>query len=115
MREFCFVIGRGKRAIEDHFTPDHRFLEELRKRRGAEVSACDPAASAKGLEAKRGLDCLEGADAAVLVTEWEEYRRARATEFLRMRGRLVYDTRRAYDPKEFEKEGIRLVQLGRGR
>jgi len=32
-----------------------------------------------------------------------------------MRGRLVYDTRRAYDPKEFEKEGIRLVQLGRGR
>ena len=55
------------------------------------------------------------ADAAVLVTEWEEYGKARATEFLRMRGRLVYDTRRAYDPREFEKEGIRLVQLGRGR
>ena len=21
-REFCFVVGRGKRAIEDHFTSD---------------------------------------------------------------------------------------------
>jgi len=21
-REFCFIVGRGKRAIEDHFTPD---------------------------------------------------------------------------------------------
>ena len=95
-------------------SPSLKLIEELRGR-GAEVSACDPAASAKGLEVKRGLDCLEGADAAVLVTEWEEYRKARAKEFLRMRGRLVYDTRRAYDPKEFEKEGIRLVQLGRGR
>ena len=22
LREFCFVVGRGKRSIEDHFTPD---------------------------------------------------------------------------------------------
>ncbi|MDG7040470.1 MAG: hypothetical protein JRN66_04285, partial [Nitrososphaerota archaeon] len=21
IRDFCFIIGRGKRAIEDHFTP----------------------------------------------------------------------------------------------
>ncbi|MGC8724870.1 MAG: sugar phosphate nucleotidyltransferase [Acidobacteriota bacterium] len=32
IREFCFVVGRGKRAIEDHFTPDPRFLEELREK-----------------------------------------------------------------------------------
>ncbi|MGC9191996.1 MAG: sugar phosphate nucleotidyltransferase [Conexivisphaera sp.] len=32
IREFCFVIGRGKRAIEDHFTQDPRFLRELRER-----------------------------------------------------------------------------------
>jgi UTP--glucose-1-phosphate uridylyltransferase len=31
-REFCFVVGRGKRAIEDHFTPDFGFLDELRRR-----------------------------------------------------------------------------------
>jgi len=31
-REFCFVIGRGKRAIEDYFTPDRTFLSSLRER-----------------------------------------------------------------------------------
>ncbi|MCP8310253.1 MAG: hypothetical protein L6N95_04275 [Candidatus Methylarchaceae archaeon HK01B] len=28
-REFCFVVGRNKRAIEDHFTPDRRYVEQL--------------------------------------------------------------------------------------
>jgi UTP--glucose-1-phosphate uridylyltransferase len=28
-REFCFVVGRGKRAIEDHFTPDWKYVELL--------------------------------------------------------------------------------------
>ncbi len=32
-REFCFVVGRGKRAVEDHFTPDHDFVRMLEKRR----------------------------------------------------------------------------------
>lgn len=25
--EFCFVVGRGKRSIEDHFTPDNDYVE----------------------------------------------------------------------------------------
>jgi len=39
IREFCFVMGRGKRAIEDHFTQVPRFLggaEGRGKRREAE-------------------------------------------------------------------------------
>ncbi len=28
-REFCFIVGRGKRAIEDHFTPDLSFVSML--------------------------------------------------------------------------------------
>lgn len=28
-REFCFVIGRGKRVIEDHFTIDRQFIKQL--------------------------------------------------------------------------------------
>ncbi|MEM2096223.1 MAG: sugar phosphate nucleotidyltransferase [Candidatus Caldarchaeum sp.] len=31
-REFCFVVGRGKRAIEDHFTPDWDFVEKLERK-----------------------------------------------------------------------------------
>jgi len=32
-REFCFVVGREKRAIEDHFTPDSNCLTLLNKSR----------------------------------------------------------------------------------
>jgi len=31
-RTFCFVVGRGKRALEDHFTPDPYFVEYLSRR-----------------------------------------------------------------------------------
>ena len=34
LREFCYVVGRGKRGIEDHFTPDSnciRLLEGMGK------------------------------------------------------------------------------------
>lgn len=30
-REFCFVVGRGKRGVEDHFTPDYSFVEILKR------------------------------------------------------------------------------------
>lgn len=29
IRDYCFVVGRGKRSIEDHFTPHHAYLREL--------------------------------------------------------------------------------------
>jgi UTP--glucose-1-phosphate uridylyltransferase len=32
VREFCIVIGRGKRAVEDHFTPDYSFANYIRGR-----------------------------------------------------------------------------------
>lgn len=32
IREFYFVVGRGKRTIEDHFTPDMEFVALLKKR-----------------------------------------------------------------------------------
>jgi len=114
IREFCFVIGRGKRAIEDHFTQDPRFLGELRGR-GAVVRVCDPAARAQGMDVIRDPGrCLDGADAAVLATEWEQFRDLEPEDFLRMRGRVVVDTRRIYDPGKFGAAGIRLIQLGRG-
>jgi len=32
IREFCFIVGRGKRVIEDYFVPDVGFLELLQSR-----------------------------------------------------------------------------------
>jgi UTP--glucose-1-phosphate uridylyltransferase len=37
-REFCFIVGRGKRAIEDHFTPDNGFVDYLRIRDKSELA-----------------------------------------------------------------------------
>ena len=31
-REFGFIVGRGKRAVEDHFTPDANFIELLKNK-----------------------------------------------------------------------------------
>lgn len=31
-RQFCFVIGKGKRAIKDHFTPAHDYVTMLENR-----------------------------------------------------------------------------------
>ena len=28
-RDYCFVVGREKRSIEDHFTPHETYLREL--------------------------------------------------------------------------------------
>jgi UTP--glucose-1-phosphate uridylyltransferase len=42
IRDFCFIVGRGKRAIEDHFTPDYYYERTLRNRsRHLEASALD--------------------------------------------------------------------------
>lgn len=32
LRDFYFIVGRSKRALEDHFTPDYDFLERLGKK-----------------------------------------------------------------------------------
>lgn len=30
VRDFCFITGRGKRAIEDHFAPDWSFIQKVK-------------------------------------------------------------------------------------
>jgi len=37
-REFCFIIGRGKRAIEDHFTKDNGYTAMLKQRGKSEAA-----------------------------------------------------------------------------
>jgi UTP--glucose-1-phosphate uridylyltransferase len=43
IKEFCFVVGRGKRAIEDHFSPDDDYLKRLSKGDEASPTAHRPA------------------------------------------------------------------------
>ena len=38
-REFCFIVGRGKRIIEDHFTVDRYFITQLSNKGKQQLSA----------------------------------------------------------------------------
>lgn len=37
-REFAFIVGRGKRAIEDHFSPDEDFIQNLKNKKKEDLA-----------------------------------------------------------------------------
>jgi UDPglucose 6-dehydrogenase len=92
--------------------------------RGARIRAHDP----KGMAEARGLlpaaveycddpyTTLDGADALVLMTEWNEYRGLDLDEVRqRMAGRVVVDLRNVYDPRRMAAEGFDYHCVGRPR
>ncbi|HTW28792.1 MAG TPA: UDP-glucose/GDP-mannose dehydrogenase family protein [Acetobacteraceae bacterium] len=95
----------------------HRLVED-----GARVRAFDP----EGMQAARpllpeavtycrdGLDALTGADALVLVTEWNEFRALAPAKLVElMRGRVVVDLRNVYDPAAMRQAGLDYHAIGR--
>ncbi|HEX4805809.1 MAG TPA: UDP binding domain-containing protein, partial [Conexibacter sp.] len=89
---------------------------------GASVRAYDPIAEEEarrlmpGVEfAPSALEALEGADAAVLVTEWGEFRALDWSAAAQaMRGRLVIDGRNALDAAAVRAAGFAFEGIGRG-
>jgi UDPglucose 6-dehydrogenase len=65
--------------------------------------------------AERAHDCLEGADAAVVMTEWDEFR---ALDLKRVRAALtqaiMVDLRNIYSIETMKALGFRYVCIGRG-
>ena len=59
-------------------------------------------------------DCAEGADAAVIVTEWEQFR---ALELERLRDLMacpvIVDLRNIYSPEDMKKHGFAYTSIGR--
>jgi UDPglucose 6-dehydrogenase len=98
------------------------FLIEGLLERGATVSAYDPKAMdhAKGvlppavLWTRNSYEALEGADALLLATEWNEFREP---DFARMkqlmRRPLIFDGRNIYNPKTVKASGFEYVGVGR--
>jgi len=60
------------------------------------------------------IECLKNADCAILVTEWEEFKKLKPEDFTQnMRESILIDGRRIYDPKEFSKK-LRYIAIGLG-
>jgi UDPglucose 6-dehydrogenase len=86
---------------------------------GAEVRAWDPIADGRshvhGADiAETAMEALDGADAAVVVTEWPEVRELDWSEAAsRMRTRLVIDGRNVLDPAALRALGFQYEGIGR--
>jgi UDPglucose 6-dehydrogenase len=103
--------------------PSLTLIDELTQG-GAAVQAYDPAAgheARKLLEKNRGvkivdhaIDALDGADALVIVTEWQEFR---SPDFAAIKARLktpaIFDGRNLYDPAAVRAHGIEYHPIGR--
>jgi UDPglucose 6-dehydrogenase len=89
---------------------------------GAQIVAFDPAAmdNARPLlpkidYAEAAYDVADGADALVIVTEWDEFRALDLKKLAgKMRGAMLVDLRNIYEPDEAERAGLEYRGLGRG-
>lgn len=89
---------------------------------GASIRAYDPKAmeearhllpAAVTLQTSAEL-CLEGADIAVVITEWNEFRALTPDQFLRsMTGTTLVDLRNIYDPSAMRDAGLTYLSIGR--
>ncbi|QNL17864.1 UDP-glucose/GDP-mannose dehydrogenase family protein [Hyphobacterium sp. CCMP332] len=88
---------------------------------GAKVRAYDPAGIVEAEKLLSGVEftsgpylCAEGADALVIITEWNEFR-ALDTKRLKeiMNGDVVVDLRNIYSPDDMRSRGFNYVSVGR--
>lgn len=103
--------------------PAVTIIQELVKR-GAQIKAYDPIAmeNAKmyALEnidvcyCKNEMEAVEGADAIVLVTEWNQFRSLNLKEMrAKMRGEFFFDFRNVYERRYVEDSGLQYCGVGR--
>ena len=88
---------------------------------GAIVCAYDPEGMSNAREMLDGIEyaedpyaCAKGADALVIVTEWDAFRALDLKRIKKaMAALVVIDLRNIYDPTEISREGFTYVSVGR--
>lgn len=102
-------------------SPSIELIKELTTK-GALVTAYDPAAIEEAKQhlpasvtyAETTAACLKGADCAVLVTEWNEFRALTPLSFTElMAGNVLVDLRNVYDPSAIRAANIHYSSIGR--
>ena len=89
---------------------------------GAQVTAYDPIAMENTKRvypqigyAKNAFEAAEGADAVVVVTEWNEFKQINLERLkAAMAGSLVFDGRNLYEPAKMKRLGFTYHGVGRG-
>jgi UDPglucose 6-dehydrogenase len=93
---------------------------------GAKIRAYDPEAmdearriypDENSLElCETAFEAVEGADALVIITEWQEFR---SPDFILLKEKLadsvIFDGRNLYEPDTIEALGLKYYAIGRGR
>jgi UDPglucose 6-dehydrogenase len=90
---------------------------------GADVVAFDPVGREQAETLLKGIEyagsaeaAADGADALVIVTEWDEFRALDLNDLAsRMRGKLLIDLRNIYDREDADEAGLVYYGIGRGR
>ena len=103
--------------------PSLYIIEKLLKE-GAMVTAFDPVALAdakrlldkKVQYAEDAYDCVKGADAVVIVTEWNEFRNLELARIKKlMKSPYFFDLRNIYESDKMKKLGFNYFGVGRGK
>ncbi len=115
-----------KPRTDDMRAAPSRVIMEALWEAGASVRAYDPEAMEEaariypdheGLElCETAYGALDGSDALVIITEWQEFR---SPDFIELKEKLadavVFDGRNLYDPETVEALGLQYYAIGRGR
>ncbi|MDH5622482.1 MAG: UDP-glucose/GDP-mannose dehydrogenase family protein, partial [Gammaproteobacteria bacterium] len=115
-----------KPSTDDMRAAPSRVIMESLWEAGASVRAYDPEAmdeaarlypDQEGLElCETAYDALEGADALVIITEWQEFR---SPDFDVIKNKVedgvIFDGRNLYEPDTVESLGLQYYAIGRGR
>jgi len=128
--ELKTVKGKKIAILGLAFKPDTDDMREARSikiidqllKQGATVTAYDPMATSNARKILKGkvgyassvIKCLKNADCAILVTEWEEFKKLEPEDFTQnMRKPILIDGRRIYNPEKFSKK-LRYIAIGLG-
>ncbi len=130
-QQFGSLEGKRIAILGLAFKPDTDDMREARVipiinkllEEGADVTAYDPVAaeSAKAIftgkihYASTALGCVKGADCAIVVTEWPEFKKLTPDDYFgSMKQPVLIDGRRIYDPEVYEKK-LKFVAIGLGK
>lgn len=116
------VLGLSFKPNTDDMrdSPAIDIIEGL-KREGAKIKAHDPVAANEAKKIIKDIDycdgpysCAEGADALVIMTEWNQFRILDLQKLKHsLKSPVIIDLRNVYEPPKMRKEGFRYICVGR--